>query len=95
MYPRPTRLERLLKKRPPFYGEIENTIYAMKVNPPSDDQFSEINRFTFFVIFTRVGVGDDAKNIIKNVHVRFRFEKALQSVPDMEVVSIRPTGESR
>jgi hypothetical protein len=42
-----------------------------------------------------VGVGDYGKNKIRDIHIRFQFEKDVASVPDMEIVSIRPTGESR
>jgi hypothetical protein len=95
MRPQPTRAERLLRKQSPFYGEMEHNIYAMKVNPPVNNPFAETDRFTFFVIFTKVGVGDSGKNSIKDVHIRFRFEKDPQSAPDIEIVDLHPTGESR
>jgi hypothetical protein len=95
MRPQQTRSERLRGKQPPFYAELEPIVYAMKVNPPVNNPFAEIDRFTFFVIFTRVGVGDYGKNIINNVHIRFQFEKGSQSTPDIEIVDVHPTGESR
>jgi hypothetical protein len=95
MHPRLTWLEKLLKKNAPFYGQIENTLYAMKINPPENNPYANIASFRFFCLFTTVGVGDYGKNKIRDIHIRFQFEKDVASVPDMEIVSIRPTGESR
>jgi hypothetical protein len=98
---KPTRnwRERFRRKDPPFYGDIENVFDALKINPPQENPrqqaYASTGLYNYFVIFTRVGVGDYGKNRIENIHIRFQLQPSSREISSPYVYMIAPSSQSR
>lgn len=103
MYPSPNLLEKVLKgvmikKEPKVYGTIENTFYAVRLDPSNTilkNLEFDTNHSTYFSIMTKVGVGVKGKENIKKTHIRFRIMPMNSDCPYPEIVLISPTDKLR
>jgi hypothetical protein len=97
--PKKNLLDKVLRRKAPFYASIEDIFDIVKFNPPTDlphqSLYAETEAYEYFAIFTRVGVGDENRNKIRNVHIRFRFEKIATQLPEIQIVRILPNDKSR
>ena len=88
----------MFKKDPKVYGTIENTFYAVRLDPSNtllENSEFNTNHSTYFSIMTKVGVGVKGKENIRKTHIRFRIIPMKSDCPYPEIVLISPTDKLR
>ena len=102
MFPKKSRKQRLFRKEPLLYGNIEHTFYGELLESPpvkpnvwseikSGEKCLRLKNYSYFVINTTVGVGHKGKrNEIDRVHIRYHLIPMKDNLHEPEVVSIYP-----
>lgn len=71
-----------------FYCNLEDTIYATRINQDEDVDFS------YFLAETKVGVGKEGKKEIEEIDIKFYFENIDKNEPKIEIIEVRPNDKA-